>query len=151
MMTIENDHIMILNQQIDFDAAFNDVYDKLQNHVYTHSNEYIMIQHQEFYGLQGTCTLHFKDQKLQRIVMHPEWSLHSLVDKNGKQLHIDDAVWMVRQNNTKELRKYFEPVDTAAPQTWIYTNGTFNIVGRITKENDNYSVIITRKEPEHAE
>lgn len=141
-MTIENDHVIILNQQIDFGAAFDDIYNKLQDHVYIHGNGYIMIQHQEFYGLQGTCTLYFQDQKLQRIAMHPEWSMYSLVDKNGNQLNIDDAVWIVRQKNTEELRKYFEPVDTSAPQTWVYTNGMFNIVGRITKENDNYSVII---------
>lgn len=109
-MLIKNNAIVIDGREIKFHAAYLEIFHIIEDLVYvatapdTSGNGHIIVKHQHFYGLHGTCTLYFQKHVFIYMSVRPDWSMYSLHDQNGNRLSISAVLSTTASDNERILK-----------------------------------------------
>lgn len=150
-MNIKESGVLIESSVVKMGMDYQTVYSSLKDLIYTKvepdfsGKGHIIIKRQEFYGLKGTCTLYFQENKLNQISMTPDWSMYNLLDNHGNRMPIDVAIETIATANVKELIKNVGPaIDESQYGNKVFEVEGVYIVSTVARSGEQYSVIIRK-------
>lgn len=133
-MVIENNAIVIDGRTVKLNTPYQEVSNIIGDSVYVSTapdmqgNGSIVLKHQEFYNLKGTCTLYFQGNKLIQISMQPDWSMYSFKDDRGNRLPIDVALSKVANENERALRNSLDFVEKPTYENSVFRKDNIYII-----------------------
>lgn len=147
-MLIQNNAIVIDGHDIKFDAAYLEVFHMIEDLIYVamapdiSGNGHIILKYQNFYGLNGTCTLYFQESVFAYMSMQPDWSMYSLHDQNDNRLSINAVLSTTASDNERILKDNLVFIGKPACENSVFKKGNIYIITGISRKDEQYSVII---------
>lgn len=147
-MKIINNNIFIEDKTLNFGMSFDEVYNILKGHIFTKKepddsdNGHIIVLHQDFYGLKGTCSLYFQNCTLKQIGLVPDWNMYFLVDNNYLPLPLGVKIKEIEEENDKELQKEFSLIYESDVNGKVFKIGNICIIAAISRDFEQYSILI---------
>lgn len=154
-MRIESGVVYIHNAKLTFGMQYNDAKTQLEDLTYTQippdeeGDGHIIVKHQIFYGLKGTCTFYFQKSRLKRIAMAPDWGMYSGWNEKRNGLQQEYSVWKVFEENTTELSKQFPLVYEYAGRRRLFKAPMMDISIGIDRDMYQYSLVISKAEEKY--
>ena len=155
-MKVRDNNIIIEDISIRFGMSFETINNRLQLYIYTefqpdnNGNGHIILKKQLFYGFKGSSTLYFQDSKLAYIGFAIDWSMYNFSDNSGKMLPIDEAVARIKQECENELGYCFEIEDNSTYENKAYRKDSIIVYSTISRNGDNYSLLVQLGENKNA-
>ena len=147
-MLIQNNAIVIDGHDIKFDAAYLEVFHMIEDLIYVamapdiSGNGHIILKHQHFYGLHGTCTLYFQKGVFIYMSVQTDWSMYSLDNKNGNRLSISAVLSIVASDNERVLKNNLAFIGKPTRENSVFKKGNIYVITGISRKDDQYSVIV---------
>lgn len=148
-MTIENNEILLYGKRLYIGMPFEEASALLRDWIAVeripgeNGLGHIMVDGIVFYGLHGSCTIHFQEGLLKWIGMEPAWKQYNLTDDTGKRLRIDLAVERVASYSIEGLRAAFgTETERSKYGNYLFIAGALYIVASIARSGEQYSVVI---------
>ena len=154
-MRIESGVVYIHNAKLTFEMRYNEAAAQLEDLAYTQippdeeGDGHIIVKHQIFYGLKGTCTFYFQKSRLKRIAMAPDWGMYNNWNKDGNGLQQECPVREVFEENTTELSKFFPLVYEYAGRRRLFKAPMMDISIGIDRDMYQYSLVISKAEEKY--
>lgn len=147
-MLINNNAIVIDGREIKFHAAYGEIFHLIEDLVYVATapdisgNGHIILKHQNFYGLHGTCTLYFQENVFVYMSMQPDWSMYSLHDQTGNRLSISAVLSTTASDNERVLKNNLAFIGKPTRENSVFKKDNIYVITGILRKDDQYSVII---------
>lgn len=147
-MLINNNAVVIDGHDIKFDTAYLEVFHILEDLVYVAAapdisgNGHIILKHQNFYGLNGTCTLYFQENVFVYMSMQPDWSMYSLHDQNGNRLSISAVLSTTASDNERMLKDNLDFIGKPTRENSVFKKDNIYVITGIARKDDQYSVVV---------
>lgn len=147
-MLIKDSAIVIDGHDIKFDAAYLEVFHIIEDLVYVATapgisgNGHIILKHQHFYGLHGTCTLYFQKGVFIYMSVQPDWSMYSLDNCNGHRLPANVILSTAVSNNERVLKNHLDFIGKPTRENSVFKKDNIYVITGIARKDEQYSVII---------
>lgn len=147
-MLIKNNAIVIDGREIKFHAAYWEIFHILEDLIYVATapdisgNGHIILKHQHFYGLHGTCTLYFQKGVFIYMSVQPDWSMYSLDDCNGHRLPANVILSTAVSDNERMLKDNLDFIGKPTRENSVFKKDNIYVITGIARKDDQYSVVV---------
>lgn len=148
IIKITNDAIVIGKEAIYFEENYNKISSQFNNISIVkaqpdiHGVGLIMLKDVDFHGMYGKCSLLFREEALNKIIISLDWMAYDINKRNVSQEKAKAIARKISSLNRSELEKCYSKVNVSSKDDiCVFKSGNLLLS---TISNDNYIVNIKK-------